>query len=448
MRAVGLGARGDMGLFTALFAEQPIGYARVGPEHLYCLSDPEDIKKVFITNGKHMRKGKALRATRPMFGDGLLLSDGEDHLRNRRLVQPAFHHKQIQQYSVMMQAAIDRLDARWQSRVAAGESQVIVADEMSALTLDIVGQTLFGADLTDEAGEVGEALSDALTAFSRIISPVGFLLLRLPSRTKKRLISAVATLDGVMRELISAKRAALAAGTGSHDALAMLIQAQDAETGVTLTDSQVRDELITLFLAGHETTAMLLSWTWLELALNPDIKSWVSQEWDDLAGDAAGISPNQMPRTNALVAESMRLHPPAWIIGRESQVDLEVGGYELPAGSTILASQYFTHRDPRFWQEPTRFNPTRWLDADGHYSEQAPGQPRHSYFPFGFGARKCIGDQFAWTEAVIALAMLGQRWHVTPVAPSEVVPEAIITLRPENGIPARIRRRAQELDSA
>jgi cytochrome P450 len=203
-----------------------------------------------------------------------------------------------------------------------------------------------------------------------------------------------------------------------------------------------------LAVAGYETAAVLLSWTWFELSVNTNSKVWASEEWDRIAlfdeqvsDEGITFSLADVPRTRALVAESMRMHPPSWVLVRGVAQDLEIDDYSIPAGSLLMTSQYAMHRDDRYWSDSEKFLPERWLDNDGVFDEQAPGQPLGAWFPFGFADRKCLGDQFSLMEATLALAALGRKWHVTAVAPREVVPAAAATLRPGNGIPARIRAR-------
>ena len=428
-----------------MFGTFPISHAQVGPEHLYALSDPELIWEVFATHDGDTRRSRALQATRPILGNGILTSEEPEHRRNRSLVQPAFSPRRIKAYGDQMVRATKRIDELWTQRWRTGDTDIVVSSEMADLTLDIVGQTLFGADLTNDANEISEALTLVLGRFGQMLSPVGMVLMRLPTRRRARLVSAVERLDAVVVRMIEAKKAQLAAGIESDDMLAALIEARDEQGERGLSINELRDEVMTLVLAGHETTANALSWTWLELSMNPIARQWVQQEWDDVgAGRDLTIEDiDLLPRTRAVVAESMRLHPPAWIVSRRLTTDLELAGYRVPAGSTLFASQYFLHRSPRFWDAPDDYVPGRWLDADGAYDEKAPGQPRAAWFPFGFASRKCIGDRFALAEAVLALATLGRNWEVVAKDPQAVLPVPAITLRPNNGIPARIRPRTR-----
>lgn len=430
-----------------LMSTKPISYARVGPEHLYGLSDPELIWDVFAKLDGSTRRSMALQATRPILGNGILTSEEPEHRRNRSLVQPAFSPKRISTYGDQMVACTDRLDARWRERFAVGDSDILVSEEMADLTLDIVGRTLFGADLTGDAAEISDALTAVLGRFGKITSPLGMLMVIAPTPARRRLVSSVQGLDDVVARLIEDKKRQLADGAELTDMLAVLIQARDPQTGQGLSVNELRDEVMTLVLAGHETTANALAWTWLELSRHRDVHDWVAQEWDAIEPDRTlGIADiAELPRTRAIVNESMRLNPPAWITSRRLSVDTTLAGYEIPRGSTLFASQYFMNRDPRFWVHAEAFEPTRWINDAGDFDEKAPGQPRAVWFPFGFASRKCIGDRFALAEAVLAMATLGRKWEVVAKAPEEVVPVPAITLRPGNGIPAHIRPRLPQV---
>ncbi|HAM21399.1 MAG TPA: cytochrome P450 [Actinobacteria bacterium] len=426
-----------------MFSTKPISYARVGPENLYALSDPDLVWEVFAKLDGSTRRSMALQATRPILGNGILTSEEPEHRRNRTLVQPAFSPKRIATYGDQMVSATQRLSERWRDRVATGDTAILVSEEMSDLTLDIVGRTLFGADLTGDTEEISKALSEVLGRFGQMLSPVGILMMRLPTPARRRLVESVERLDAVVARMIAAKQAQLRAGDQLDDMLAVLIQARDPETGQGLSINELRDEVMTLVLAGHETTANALSWTWLELSRSRDAHAWVAQEWAEVGADRDLCIDDvaKLPRTRAVVAESMRLNPPAWIISRRLSEDITLAGYEIPKGSTLFASQYFMQRDPRFWVDAKAFFPQRWLNDAGDFDEKAPGQPRAAWFPFGFASRRCVGDRFALAEATLALAMLGRSWDVVATAPRDVIAVPAITLRPGNGIPARLRPR-------
>lgn len=400
-------------------------------EHTYVLTDPSVIVDVFVGHGRNTMKGRGLQGVKAMLGNGLLTSEGEVHLRNRRLVQPAFHRDRIAAYSREMVELTQRHEQEW----CDGE-QLDMQESMAALTLAIVGRTLFGADLRGDADEVALALQDLLQGVgARLL--LGPAMLRLPTPGRRRALEASARIDAVVARMINEHRAS--GDTG--DMLSMLISAEEDGTGFT--DAQVRDEAITLVLAGHETTAMTLTWTWLLLSRNPGWADWLHEELDTVL---AGRPPTMadfpaLPRTRAVIAEAIRLYPPAWIQGRRLLADIDVAEWTLPAGALVLASQYAMHRSPRWWESSQSFLPDRWLDQAGAFSEENPGQPRGAWFPFGWGNRRCIGEQFAWTEASLVLATLAKHWRPELLPGHEVTPMPAVTLRTRDGLPMVLRRR-------
>lgn len=419
---------------------RPLGYVHFGGEHLYVLSDPGLIWEAFVTNAKSMCKGRGLQVARTLLGNGLLTAEGATHLRNRRLVQPLFHRQRIAGYRDEIVAAAEDTEARWLIQSGGAAVQIDVVKEMSAYTLDVVGRTLFGADLRSTTSTVGQAIGTVLEGWPKAVGPVTGRLMLLPVPARRRMLAAIDDLDLVILDLMAEKRAEVAAGRPGKDVLSLLLQTIDDETGQPMTDDEIRDETMTLLLAGHETTATALSWAMRDLSMNPAVLQWLRAEVD--AASADGLTePASLPRTHAVIAEAMRLHPPAWILGRNVTTEIELAGYRLPPGSTTLAFEYAMHRDPRFWPDPTRYDPTRWIDADGGFDERNPGVPRGAWFPFGFGARRCIGEQFAWVEAVLALARFVRGWDIEVIEPEAVVPLAAVTMRPRDPMPARLTRR-------
>ncbi|HST08056.1 MAG TPA: cytochrome P450 [Gemmatimonadaceae bacterium] len=402
---------------------------RVGNERVYLFNHPDLIRDVLVTNQKNFTKSRALVRAKRVLGEGLLTSEGDFHLRQRRLAQPAFHRDRIAGYARSMVDYAERVRSRWSS----GES-LDVREEMMRLTLAIVGKTLFSADVEREAGQIGEALNTTFAAFNIGILPFSELLEKLPLPYIKRFEAARVRLDETIYRIIDERRAT---GEDSGDLLSMLLLAQDTEgDGGGMTDTQVRDEAMTIFLAGHETTANALSWTWYLLSLNPEAEVRFHREVDAL-GDRLP-APADMPRlsyTRMILAESMRLYPPAWAVGRRAINEFEAGGYRIPARSMVVMSQYITHRDSRFYPDPERFDPDRWLP------ELSSSRPKFSYFPFGGGTRICIGEQFAWMEGVLLLATIAQKWSLryTGTAAPEIEPR--ITLRPRGSLPMRIEGR-------
>jgi len=415
-------------------ASPTLGHFRLGREHMYLLGTPELIRGLLLGHGRVTAKGRGLEQARRLLGQGLLTSEGGLHRRQRRLIQPAFHPDRIHTYAEPMRAAaVDLATAgRWRD----GEVRDVAA-EMADLTLRIVGRTLFATDLAADAGGVASALTTFLGHTQRVMIPGGPLLNRLPLPSTRRLAEAGAALDRVVYRLIAEHRAAGDRG----DMLSMLLAARD-EDGTAMPDRQVRDEVLTLMLAGHETTANALAWAWLLLDRHPEAARRLHAEVDALPAAPSYDDLDRLPRTHAVVAETMRLYPPAWVVGRRMLADVGLDGWTVPARSICVASQWVTHRDPRWWTEPLAYRPQRWLDAHGRYDETAPGQPRGAYFPFGMGRRLCIGESFAWTEVTLVLAILARDWApaLVPGHPVDVRPA--ITLRPAHGLRMTLHRRS------
>lgn len=412
-------------------AYTPLAHMRLMGDHIYSLTDPSAIVDVFITHGRETIKGRGLQGAKAVLGNGLLTSEGDVHLRHRRLVQPAFHRERIASYSTDMAVLTEEHERGWR------EGQIIdMQSDMSTLTLSIVGRTLFGADLSGDAHEVGESLAALLDGMGRYLA-LGPRVLSLPAPGRNRALAASTRIDQIVHRIITEHRAQ--GDTG--DMLSLLLQAQ--EDGHGFSDDQVRDEAVTLVLAGHETTAMALTWTWMLLSQHPERAEWLHEELDTVLG---GRTPtmddmSQLPRSRAVIAESMRLYPPVWLQGRRMLADAEVAGWTIPRGALAFASQFALHRSPRWWESSLAFRPQRWISVDGTFSEDAPGQPRGAWFPFGWGNRRCIGEQFAWTEATLVLATLAQRWSPQLVPGANIEPMPAVTLRPRAGMPMMLRQR-------
>jgi cytochrome P450 len=433
---------------AAARANRPITHLKMAGDHVYIVSDPALVNEVFLERARDVMKGRGLQAARSLLGNGLLTSEGDFHLRQRRLAQPAFHRDRIAEYSEqMVELAID-YQSNWHD-----SQSVDMVEQMTALTLAIVGRTLFGSDLSGDAQMFGETLAELISGFGQL-SAIGNERLVRALPQGRRLLAKVEDLDHVVQRIIDDHRSALAAGEAKAGLLTWMIEAQDGESGDrfghSMTDDQLRDEVMTMVLAGHETTAMALSWIWYVLSTEPAVDQRLVQEWTSVLGSSAGgdLRPPQfddLPQlhlTRAVVAETIRLYPPAWIMGRRTLVDMTIGGWQIPSGSIVLGSPWIQHRDPQVWASATSFIPDRWLDADAHFDESAPGVPKGAWIPFGFGNRRCIGEQFAWTEAALLLATIGSRWHPELVPGSAVTTQAAVTLRPRDGLPMILHRRA------
>ena len=366
-----------------------------------------------------------------LIGEGLLTSEGEHHLKQRRLVQPAFHRARIAAYASAMTGAAIKRQMEWQDGMRLDANRA-----MMMITLDIVAATLFGADVGAESTEIGSALDDVFEAFTIGYGPLTPLLDLIPSPKKRRFAAGKKRVDATIDRIIAERRKS---GEDTGDLLSMLLHATDTEgDGTGMSDQQLRDEAITLFIAGHETTANALSWTWLLLARSPDAERALHEEVDRVVGDRLPTMDDlpQLPMTRAIVAESMRLYPPAYIVGRRSTEAYAIGGFQFPARTLFLAPQFIVHRDPRWWPDADRFLPERWLDTAA-----TAARPKMAYFPFGAGTRICVGEQFAWMEAMLVLATLARRWRLRVDGPDPEL-EPIITLRPKDGLSARLEKRA------
>ena len=396
----------------------------LGAETLYLFNHPDLVRDVLVTNHRNFHKGRGLERAKLLLGTGLLTSEGEFHLRQRRLVQPAFHRQRVAVYGTTMATYAAARRDRWRAG-----TEIDAHREMMALTLAIVGKTLFDADVEHEAGEIGEALTTTFESFQfGFFLPFGELLERLPLPATLRFRRARARLDATIYRLIEARRRA---GTDHGDLLSMLLRARDTEgDGGGMTDLQLRDEAMTLFLAGHETTANALTWTWYLLSQHPTIEARLHAEVDAALGGRLPTADDltALPFTRMVLAESMRLYPPAWIIGRRALAPFDAAGYTIPARSIVLMSQFVTHRDARWFADPDRFDPDRFAP------DRQAERPKFAYFPFGGGPRVCIGEQFAWMEGVIALATIAQRWRLRLAADHRVALQPIITLRPKFGM--------------
>jgi cytochrome P450 len=404
----------------------------VGPQPVVLLSHPEHIRDVLVTHGRRFHKGRGLESAKLLLGEGLLTSEDDFHLRQRRLAQPAFHRARIAGYGDTMTAYARRLADRWTDGV-----ELDVAREMAAYTLAVVGKTLFDADIEAEAHEIGEALGTAIATFNLTVLPWGKLLLRLPLPIARRFRRARERLDTTIYEMIARRRAS---GHDCGDLLSMLLLAHDTEgDGAGMSDLQLRDEAMTLLLAGHETTANALTWAWYLLSGAPEVEARLHAEVDAIGNrplDADDLA--RLPYTRAVLAETMRLYPPAWIVGRRALEAYRVGGHLLAPRTVVLMSQWIVHRDPRWWPDAESFQPERWLPG-GSATDAA--RPKFSYFPFGAGTRVCIGEQFAWMEGVLALATFARRWRLRLAADQRVEPQPIVTLRAKHGMRMVAERR-------
>jgi cytochrome P450 len=402
---------------------------RLGPKRAVLLAHPALIEDVLIARQRDFIKSPAVRNGRRLLGNGLLTSEGEFWRRQRRLAQPAFHKQRIAAYGEVMVAHTQAMLDEWRD----GEVRDVHA-EMMRLTLSIVAKTLFDSDVAGDAADVGRALEVVLERFNTRINTLLFLLPdTIPTPGNLAFLRAARRLDRVIYGMVAARRAS---GEDRGDLLSMLLHARD-EDGSRMTDKQVRDEAMTLLLAGHETTAIALSWTWYLLARHPAVEAKLLAE---LGAALGGRAPTvaDLPRlgyAEAVVTEAMRLYPPAWAIARESLRECRIGPHRLPAGTVAVMSQWVLHRDGRYFDRPEEFDPDRWSGG------LARRLPKFAYFPFGGGPRLCIGNNFAMLEAVLLLATIAQQFRLTLQPGHPVTPWPSATLRPKHGIRLILHRR-------
>jgi cytochrome P450 len=423
-------ARSSMKFFTTCAREYgDIVYLRFFGTPICLLTHPSDIEYVLVKNPSNFVKSRDYRALKSVLGNGLLTNEGVPWQKQRKLVQPTFRHENTDRYADVMVLATTRMLDTWRD----GETRD-VHQQMMALTLGIVAEALFGSDVSGHVGGVEQALAVLMNQFEGMAG-LAFLLpekLPLPSTLKFR--RSVAQLDKIIYAIIHERR--LARGP-SKDLLEMLLRSQDEE-GSRMSDEQLRDEVMTLFLAGHETTANALSWTWYLLAQHPEIEARLFQEISEvLRGKLpAAADVARLPYTEMVVKESMRLYPPAWAVGRQAVGEFEMGGYKFPAGTNVAILQWNTQRDARFFPDPEKFDPERWSAE----SLRRNALPRFAYFPFGGGPRVCVGAGFAMMEAILLLATMAQRYRMTLVAKRKVKLLPSVTLRPRNGIQMVLQR--------
>lgn len=398
----------------------------------YMLTNPDDVYRVLVKDAKKLHKSPLVkRGLERAIGEGILLSEDDLHKRQRHLTQPAFHMQRISSYADTIVAYGRRMVAGWQD----GE-QVDINEEMMTVTMQIIGKVLFDADVSDDAHDLGEAITVGIEAAMDKIRHVITLPTWIPTKKNRRHNGAFELLDKTIDEIIEARRATM---EDKGDLLSMLLLSVD-EAGERMNDKQVRDEAMTLFLAGHETTANALTWTLYLLAQHPEIIEKLTDEIDRVLGDrpATMADLRQLPYTEMVLKEGMRLYPPAWILTRLVMEPIEFERFTAEPNSILMVSQYLTHRDPAIWDDPLVFDPERFTP------EAEKERHKYAYFPFGGGPRVCIGNSFAMMEGQLLLATILQQHTVELIPDQEVVPQPMITLRPRDGIQMILRERIRE----
>jgi cytochrome P450 len=402
--------------------------ARFGPRSIVFVNHPDAVEEVLVNQNRRFIKHYRLRQAKQTLGNGLLTSEGEFWRGQRKLAQPAFHRERIAAYGQSMVEFTERMLQSW----ASGQVRDLQLD-MMRLTLDIVAKTLFDAELGGASAGVSEAMEKLMHSF--VVSTASPLVMPrwLPTPLNLRVAREVRRLNRVLYSIIADRRRR---GEDRGDLLSMLLHVQDEESGRGMTDRQLRDECMTLFLAGHETTANTLAWAWFLLSSHPEVEARLHAELDAVLG---GRSPTvaDMPRltvADQIVTETLRLYPPGWMLGREAIETIELGGYRIPKGTTVFMPAYVIHRDPRWFNDPEAFRPQRW--ADGLLQRI----PRYAYFPFGGGPRICIGNSFALMEATLVLAAIAQQYRLRLAPDALVTPLPSMTLRPARGVKMIVSR--------
>ncbi len=406
-----------------------IAHYRLFNIHVVFLNDPEYIREVLINQGGSFVRERTIKRLKILLGEGLLTSDDPTHKRSRRIAAPAFHRHRINAYAEEMVRISSHTAGEWHDG-----AEIDMNAAMMSLSLEIVARTLFATEVDDDIREINNQTNQIMGIYNFLIAfPNAERFLHWPIPGLRRFVQARTKLDKVVNRIIAARKAD---GEDRKDLLSMLLLARD-EDGSALSDEQLRDEVLTIFLAGYETTANALSWTWYLLSTNPEAQSTMYQEIAEVLGNRPATLEDypQLKYTQMVFAESMRLYPPAWAMGRMSTEPVQMGEYRLPPGTHWFFSQYVIQRDARFFPDPLRFDPLR------HTEEEKAARDKFVYFPFGGGQRQCIGEGFAWLEGVLLLATIAQRWRLEWIPGQIVDVEEKITLRPRYPLRMTLHKR-------
>ena len=382
---------------------------QLGKHLAFLLNHPTTIEDVLLTHHDRFVKGRGFDRAKRLLGEGLLTADGPLHTARRHVVQPAFHRQRIEAYAPLIVGHAARSRERWQHGIT-----VDIAREMRRLTLSIAGETLFGTDLADVAADIDTAVASAVPSMDGLVSLVA---------SRRRVQTARRRLDTIVDDVVERRRRS---GSARDDLLSLLLEARRADDEASA--RQLRDDAVTFMLAGHDTIAHALTWTWTLLEANPEVEARLHAEVAEVLGTrlASAQDVSRLPYTRSVLAEALRLFPPAWVIVRRAVESHRCGDRQIPRGSFVVASPFVTHRDARFFPDPLMFSPERWLSPDQ--------RPRLAYFPFGAGPRSCIGEGFAWMEGTLVLATLAGKWQLRSEGRA-VEPSPRITLRPRGPVP-------------
>lgn len=423
-----------IGLFEYLAEKYgDIVHYKIGRQHIVFLNDPVYMREVLVVQNDNFTKERTVRRTKLLLGEGMITAEGVSHRAQRQVAQPAFHRQRIGRYAETMVEEALRLQTPWQD----GQRQDI-SREMMHLTLRIVARTLFNTELGPEVKDLADAINRIMGLYNYLVAlPAVEVLIHLRVPGLARFTKAKHAVDAIVYRMIEEHRRA---GSDNGDLLDMMLRASDgsARSGSVADDTDCpRDQVITIFLAGYETVANALTWTWYLLSQNPEAEQKMFREIQDVLGKRTPTADDvpSLRYVEMVFAESMRLYPPAWAMGRLARDDFELGPYRFPAGTTVLASQYVTQRDSRRFLDPLRFDPERFAPAG------RATFPKFSYFPFGAGFRQCVGESFAWMEGALVLATIAQRWRFRLASGQKIEPQALITLRPKYGMVMDLEKR-------
>ncbi|MBV9107668.1 MAG: cytochrome P450 [Verrucomicrobia bacterium] len=406
----------------------PVAFFKFAGERVYLVNDPELIKDVLVLNHRRFKKGRGLERAKILLGEGLLTSEGEAHRRQRRIVQPVFQHKYLQNYADIMVDRTMKLCSGWKDGMLVNMSEQIIS-----LTLMIVGECLFGTDVESDTRRIGSLVNKVMESFFYFVSPLGPLYRLLGHPKVQDAFAARRSLNDIVLRMIDARRSG---PPRQNDLLSLLFSAQDSETGCGMSDAQLRDEAMTLFLAGHETTANGLSWTLFLLATHKGVGLKLRAEIESVIGrDRPGVGHlEQLKFLDQVIRESLRLYPPAYVIGRRAVEDHRLAGIRIPKGAVLLVSPWTMQRSKRYYETPLDFRPERWT------AEFRACLPRFAFFPFGGGPRQCIGEGFAWMEMALVLAVLVRDWDFELLLGQQIRPNPAMTLRSDRPIRMRLKK--------
>jgi cytochrome P450 len=405
-----------------------IVYLKVGQMGVYMLFNPEHVYQVLVKNQKNYIKGMGYDGLRLMLGQGLVTSDGETWLQDRRLMSPFFTATAVNRYTAMMVEVIEAMLDRWQAAAVSGQP-LNMDEEMMRLTMSVIGRAMFSVDLGEEMAEVGQAIREAFAFIPSRFSSGGLVPISFPLPSHRRFQRNMQVIDAFIANRIAAGRE-----QGSDNILSILLKAQDNETGYQLSDQQLRDEIATLFFAGFETTARSLTWGWYLLSKHPAAAAQLAEEACRELGETSPVDITKLKYSRQVVDETLRIYPPTAMLARQNVDEDTIGGYTIPAGSMVVLVPYFVHRYPGIWENPDVFDPER-------FSERASARPKPAYIPFASGPRVCLGNSFALLEMILTFSMTAARYNLTSTNPAEIVEEFAGALRPDRPLWLRVERK-------